>query len=183
MLLCLMNLPRWWQVWQILKLAQRPALCMLGLTCQRVGLQSPPCSATGTLCSPQANISWHFSWQLAMISALSTTVGEGMIAEWPDKTLFFFFPPRRDKFVWCLSVCVAGFVIVSVWDLKFQNYFWYLVERLNSTLNFFNLQQLTVNLFLKMKFHFDVTSRKYIGVIRRRQTARFFSTENNVCTI
>ncbi len=60
-----------------------------------------------------------------MISALSTTVGEGMIAKDPIRLYFFF--PGQDKFVRCLSVLVlmgeTSFLTVSVWDLKFQNYF------------------------------------------------------------
>lgn len=89
MLFCLMNLPQSWQIWQILKLA----VCMWGLMCQRGGLKSSPCSPTGTRQSPQANISWHFPWQHATISGLSTTVGEGMIAKLPSR---LFFPPRQD---------------------------------------------------------------------------------------
>lgn len=101
MLFCLMNAPRHWQVWQILKAAPRPAACMLGLMCQRGGLKSSPCSPTGTRQSPQVNISWHFSWQHAMMSALSKTTGERMIAELPAKTIF---SPPDDA---CQNVCLC----------------------------------------------------------------------------
>lgn len=87
-LCCLMNQLLCWQIWQILKLVLRPAVCMLGLMYQRVELQSPPCSPTGIQYSLRANIFRHFPWQPATISALSTTVGDGMIAKWPNKTFF-----------------------------------------------------------------------------------------------
>lgn len=169
-----MNLPQCWQIWQILKLALRPAVCMLGLMCQRVGPRSSPCSPTGTWRFLQENISWHFPWQLAMISALSTTVGERMIAKWPNK-IFFFFSPKDG---WCLSVCVfmcvASFVSVSVWDLKFQNYFWYLFERLNSTLNFFltfnNTQQMCSARLNSTSVSTPESIFVQIGIARRRKT-------------
>lgn len=95
----------------------RPAVCMWGLMCQRGGLKSSPCSATGTRQSPQANISWHFPWQHAMISALSTTVGEGMIAKLPSKTI-----PPPDKIHLCDACqCVCSCVLLCLsgtWNFK-----------------------------------------------------------------
>lgn len=103
MLFCLMNAPWHWQVWQILKAALRPVACMLGLMCQRGG----PCSPTGTRQSPRVNISWHFPWQHAMMSALSTTTGERMIAELPAKTIF---SPPDDA---CQNVCLC---VSTTWN-------------------------------------------------------------------
>lgn len=147
MLFCRRNQLQCWEIWQILKLALRLAVNMLGLMCQWVGLQSSPCSPTGIRHSLQANIFWHFPWQPATICARGTTVGDGMIAKWPNKN--FIFLKRRGKFVWCLSVCLLlcehlcgkfcwlACLGLSLSISNFQNYSLYLFERLNSTLTFF----------------------------------------------
>lgn len=94
-------------------------------------------------------------------------IGDGMIAQRPNKTPFFSLN-RRGKFVWCLSsACAHGWA--SVWQV--------LLARLPGTWNFktildiflkdwtqcyffiiffLNLQYLMANVFCEMKFHFDV---------------------------
>lgn len=117
MLFCLINLPQCWQIWQVLKLVLRPAVCLLGLMCQRGGLKSSPCSPTGTQQSPQANISWHFPWQHGTISALSTTVGERLIAVLPSNTIFS--PDKINLYDACQCVCSCVLLCLSgTWNFK-----------------------------------------------------------------
>lgn len=126
MLFCLINPPRCWQIWQVWKAVLRPAVCQLGLMCQRGGLKSSPCFATETQQPPQANISWHFPWQHGMSSLLSTTVDERM--------RFFFSPDKINLYDACHCVCSWVWVCLG---LEISSYFWHLVERLSSLLKCF----------------------------------------------
>lgn len=153
-LFCLMNLPRRWQVCQILKLALRPAVCVLGLMCQKAHLVL----LRGLCVLAEQTFLDTFPRQLAIDDfSPERSCRWGL---WLQSD-----PRRRDTFVRCLSVCVlkceAIFFLPCLsrtWNLKT---IWYLVGMIELCIEFFfNLPWLTANAFCKMQFHFDVTLRK-----------------------
>lgn len=132
-LFCLIPLPWRWHSWQVLKLALRPAVGMLGLKCRRGALNSSPL------------IVYRDPSSLPKQTILDTflTTCHDFCPEhdcrWGDDCRVthydLFFPPRRDTTVWRLLACQC--VLLCLSD-KLQIYFWNVTERTNPTLNVFS---------------------------------------------
>ena len=167
-----MNLPRRWQVCQILKLALRPAVCVLGLMCQKA--------------------------HLVLLRGLCVLAEETFLNTFPRQLAIEDFSPergcrwglwlqsdprRRDTFVRCLSLCVlmgeANFFLPCLsrtWNLKT---IWYLVGMIELRIEFFfNISwygKCVLQYEIPLWCHLEKNIFVHIGIVRRRRTEPHFS--------